>query len=76
MPPDITDGEVLTLAAAGVRVFRSTCTAAPTLGRVALAPRFYTLAGWHLEVYLDARELPELAPKLRVAPRLVIDHSG
>ena len=54
----------------------STSTAAATSTRSTLAPRFAELAGWHLEVYLDGRDLPELAPKLRTAPRLVIDHLG
>jgi len=76
VPSDITDGEVLTLAEAGVRAFRVNLFRGADIAQVALAPRLYELAGWHLEVYLDARDLPELAPKLAVAPRLVIDHLG
>ena len=61
---------------AGVRAFRVNLFRGGDVAQIALAPRFFELAGWHLEVYLDARDLPELAPKLAVAPRLVIDHLG
>jgi predicted TIM-barrel fold metal-dependent hydrolase len=79
VPPEITDAEVLSLAAAGVRAFRANLYRG---GRrrldelVALAPRVAELAGWHAEVYVDARDLPELAARPRTAPRLVIDHLG
>jgi predicted TIM-barrel fold metal-dependent hydrolase len=76
VPSDISDGEVLTLAEAGVRAFRVNLFRGGDLSQVDLAPRLYELAGWHLEVYLDACDLPELAPRLAVAPRLVIDHLG
>jgi predicted TIM-barrel fold metal-dependent hydrolase len=76
VPPAITDDEVLALAAAGVRAFRVNLVRGGDASQLALAPRLHELAGWHVEVYLDARDLPELAPKLAVAPRLVIDHLG
>jgi predicted TIM-barrel fold metal-dependent hydrolase len=76
VPPDISDGEVLMLAEAGVRAYRVNLFRGGDLAQLALAPRLFELAGWHLEVYLDARDLPELAPRLEVAPRLVIDHLG
>jgi predicted TIM-barrel fold metal-dependent hydrolase len=76
VPLDISDGEVLALAEAGVRAFRVNLFRGADIAQLALAPRLHELAGWHLEVYLDARDLPELAPKLAVAPRLVIDHLG
>jgi predicted TIM-barrel fold metal-dependent hydrolase len=79
VPPDVSDDEVLELTAAGVVAFRVNLVRG---GRERLehlerlAPRLGELAGWHAEVYLDARDLPELAPRLRAAPRLVIDHLG
>jgi predicted TIM-barrel fold metal-dependent hydrolase len=76
VPSDITDDEVLALAEAGVRAFRVNLFRGGDVAQVALAPRLFELAGWHLEVYLDSRDLPELAPKLAVAPRLVLDHLG
>jgi predicted TIM-barrel fold metal-dependent hydrolase len=76
VPPDITDAEVVALAQAGVRAYRVNLVRGGDVEQVALAPRLHDLAGWHLEVYLDARDLPELAPRLALAPRLVIDHLG
>lgn len=76
VPPDITDREVLALAEAGVRAFRVNLFRGGDVDKLALAPRLHDLAGWHLEVYLDGRDLPELAPRLRAAPRVVIDHLG
>jgi predicted TIM-barrel fold metal-dependent hydrolase len=79
VPPEITDEDVLALAARGVRAFRANLVRG---GRerladfVRLAPRVAGLAGWHAELYLDARDLPELAPSLRAAPRIVLDHLG
>lgn len=76
IPPDITDAEVVALAEAGVRAYRVNLLRGGDLAQVALAPRLHDLAGWHLEVYLDARDLPSVRTQLAVAPRLVIDHLG
>ena len=54
----------------------STSSAAATLGQLDLAERFAELCGWHVEVYLDGDDLPELAPRLAKLPRVVIDHLG
>ncbi len=72
VPPDIGDDAVLALRDRGVRAFRANFTrgTAPP-GLLDLARRFDELAGWHLEVYADARELPPLP-----GVRLVIDHLG
>ncbi len=77
VPPDISDEDVLALARIGVRAFRANVFRG---GRERLddlerlAPRVAELAGWHAEVYLDARDLPEIAPRL--PRRVVIDHLG
>lgn len=73
VPASIGDDEVLALRAAGVRAFRANLHrgTAPS-GLVELAARLDALAGWHLEVYGDPRQLPAgLDPE-----RLVIDHLG
>ena len=57
IPPEITDEEVLALAAAGVRAFRVNLHRGGDPEQIARAPRFAELAGWHLEVYLDGREI-------------------
>jgi predicted TIM-barrel fold metal-dependent hydrolase len=79
VPPGIADEEVLALAAAGVRAFRANVVRGGP-ERLAdlerLAARVHELAGWHAELYADARDLPQIAPRLRAAPRVVIDHLG
>jgi predicted TIM-barrel fold metal-dependent hydrolase len=64
VPPEITDDEVLELYAAGVRAFRINLYRGGDLDQLEQAERFAELVGWHLEVYLDGRDLPELAPRL------------
>ncbi|WP_037500410.1 amidohydrolase family protein [Solirubrobacter soli] len=76
VPSDIADAEVVALAEAGVRAYRVNLFRGGDLEQVALAPRFHDLVGWHLEVYLDARDLPAVRSALSIAPRLVIDHVG
>jgi predicted TIM-barrel fold metal-dependent hydrolase len=76
VPPDISDDEVLVLSAAGVRAFRINLVRGGDVEQIELAERFGELVGWHLEVYVDGRDLAELAPRLRRVPRLVIDHLG
>ena len=76
VPPGITDREVLALYAGGVRAYRVNLFRGGDLAQVEDAERFAELCGWHLEVYLDGDDLPELAPRLAKVPRLVIDHLG
>jgi predicted TIM-barrel fold metal-dependent hydrolase len=77
IPPEITDEEVLVLAGKGVRAFRINLVrrGAERLADLErLAPRVQELADWHAELYVDARELPEIAARL--PRRVVIDHLG
>lgn len=41
-----------------------------------VAHRIWDLCGWHVEFYVDARNLPDLLPTLRQLPKLAIDHVG
>ena len=41
-----------------------------------MARRVWDLAGWHAELYLDARDLPALERRLAARPKLSIDHLG
>jgi predicted TIM-barrel fold metal-dependent hydrolase len=41
-----------------------------------LALRVHDLAGWHAELYVDSKDLPELEPRLSALPRVAIDHLG
>jgi predicted TIM-barrel fold metal-dependent hydrolase len=76
LPRDVTDREALALYAGGVRAYRVNLFRGGDLGQLDEAERFAELCGWHVEVYLDGDDLPELAPKLAKLPRVVIDHLG
>lgn len=67
---DASDEEILALDRAGVRALRFTLRRGGELDE-RLARRAWELAGWHTELYVDARELPDVA-----LPAVVVDHLG
>jgi predicted TIM-barrel fold metal-dependent hydrolase len=76
---DASDGEILWLHDAGVRAVRFNLYrgASDALDRLEeAAARVWDLAGWHMELYLDARDLPAIEPRLAALPKLSIDHLG
>jgi len=76
---DTSDAEILRLDRIGVRAVRFNLrrgVAAPGAALRRLGQRVHELAGWHVELYVDARALPELEPDLRTLPRVGIDHLG
>lgn len=79
IPPSVTDDEIVRLDAAGVRglrfnIRRGGSASAPDLD--SLARRVHAVAGWHAELYVDARDLPELAATIERLPAVSIDHLG
>ena len=79
LPASITDEEVLRLHAAGMRavrfnLYRGGSESLDHLERLAL--QVHDLAGWHAELYVDSKDLPELETRLAVLPRVAIDHLG
>ncbi|GAA1165300.1 Amidohydrolase [Corynebacterium glaucum] len=79
LPADVPDSQVLELDAAGVRAVRFNFKRGGSAGvkdLELLAHRVYDLAGWHTELYVDSRELDELAPVLARLPRISIGHLG
>ncbi len=79
LPATIADEDLRALAEAGVRAvrfnpYRGGAAALEELEAVAW--RVHEVAGWHVELYLDSADLPELGPRLRRLPRVVIDHLG
>jgi len=76
---NVSDTELLALADAGVRAVRFNLRrgGSAVLERLeGLARRVDELVGWHVEVYVDVRHLPELESPLAAVPRLSIDHLG
>lgn len=79
LPPDVSDAEIRELDRAGVRAVRFNLRrGGGGAGRADIARlgrRVHAVAGWHVELYVDAAELPELAPALGDLPA-VVDHLG
>jgi len=79
LPPAATDREILALDAAGVRAARFNLRrggSAAAEDLASLGGRVWALARWHVELYVDARELDALAGALARLPRVSIDHLG
>lgn len=79
LPVTTTDEEIIELDNLGVRAVRFNLQRGGSEGLEnleKLAWRVHELVGWHSELYVDARHLPELAPRLLALPRVSIDHLG
>ncbi len=79
LPADATDEEILRLDAAGVRAVRFNLERGGSEGVQNLerfAKRVHEVAGWHVELYVDSRRLPELEGALARLPRASLDHLG
>lgn len=79
LPADVSDEELRELDRFGVRAVRFN----PKRGGSEdvshldeMARRIHELLGWHVELYIDARDLPELFDTLVELPAVAIDHLG
>ncbi|MBO9728071.1 MAG: amidohydrolase family protein [Chitinophaga sp.] len=79
IPASTTDEEIIALHDAGVRAVRfnvqrggsESVKHLETLGL-----RVYDLVKWHVELYVDSRQLPGISTTLHKLPAVVIDHLG
>jgi predicted TIM-barrel fold metal-dependent hydrolase len=79
LPQEVSDAEIARLHAAGVRAVRFNVLRGGSAAIDALeglAARVFAIAGWHVELYVDARTLADLVPRLLRLPRAVVDHLG
>ncbi|KGS15143.1 MULTISPECIES: amidohydrolase family protein [Pseudomonas syringae group] len=79
LPASVTDTELDTLNAAGVRALRFNLKrgGSEQLDQLeALALRVHERVGWHSELYIDSRELAEIEARLLRLPAISIDHLG
>jgi predicted TIM-barrel fold metal-dependent hydrolase len=79
LPEDVPDAEIVRLNAAGVRAIRLNLRRGGSAGLDALeaiARRVHEVAGWHVELYADARDLGDFVPMLAALPKISIDHLG
>lgn len=79
LPADTADAQILELDRAGVRAVRFNLRRGGSEDVEHLerfAQRVHALVGWHVELYVDARDLPPLMDMLKRLPAVVIDHMG
>jgi len=79
LPATVSDQEILDLDRAGVRALRFNLKrggSEDVRHLDAMARRVYELAGWHVELYVDSRELDGLFDTLLALPAVSIDHLG
>lgn len=79
LPYTVTDDQILHLHKNGVRALRFNIQrgGSEDLSRLdSFARRVYELAGWHSELYIDAKYLPEIASTIEALPAISIDHLG
>lgn len=79
LPATASNEQILELDEVGVRAVRFNLYrgGSESIDRLeGMARRVYELAGWHVELYLDSRDLPDLMPRLLALPCVSIDHLG
>lgn len=79
LPFSASDAEILRLDVAGVRGVRFNLHRGGSLGMEHLermAKRIHELAGWHVEIYADLSQRPEMVPLLEQLPAVSIAHLG
>ncbi len=79
LPASVTDAELDTLNAFGVRGLRFNLRrgGSEQLDQLeTLARRVHDRVGWHSELYIDSRELAAIETRLRQLPAISIDHLG
>lgn len=79
LPAAVSDQEIMDLDNAGVRGVRFNLKrggSEDVRHLDAMARRVHELAGWHVELYVDSRELDDLFDTLAALPSVSIDHLG
>ncbi|EJQ90728.1 hypothetical protein II1_05558 [Bacillus cereus MC118] len=79
LPFTVTDKEILNLNENGVKALRFNIKRGGSEDLSKLdyfARRVHNLVGWHSELYIDAKELSEIASTIEKLPAISIDHLG
>jgi predicted TIM-barrel fold metal-dependent hydrolase len=79
LPSTVSDQEIIDLDGSGVRAVRFNIKrggSEDVRNLEAMARRVHELVGWHVELYVDARELDGLLDTLVSLPACSIDHLG
>lgn len=79
LPPTTPDARILELSEAGVRAVRFNARRGGSAELADLdrfARRVHEIAGWHTELYIDARDLAEIERVVAALPSVSVDHLG
>ncbi|MEK3886619.1 amidohydrolase family protein [Bacillus sp. FSL K6-3431] len=79
LPFTVTEKEILNLNECGVKALRFNIKRGGSEDLSKLdyfARRVHDLVGWHSELYIDAKRLPEIASTIEKLPAISIDHLG
>lgn len=79
LPFTATDDEIVHLDQHGVKALRfnvKRCGSEDISKLDYFARRVYELVGWHSELYIDAKHLPDISSTLEQLPAISIDHLG
>ncbi|MDQ0271602.1 amidohydrolase family protein [Cytobacillus purgationiresistens] len=79
LPHDTSDDEILRLHQIGVRAIRFNVKrgGSENISRLDyFARRVHEMVGWHTELYIDSKQLPDVATTIRTLPAVSIDHLG
>ena len=79
LPATVSDDQIRVLDKSGVRAVRFNIKRGGSekiYQLPSMARRVYELAGWHVELYIDSQELPNLFSMLIDLPSVCIDHLG
>lgn len=79
LPYTVKDDELIRLNNCGVRGLRFNVKrgGSEDLSKLEyLAKRVYEVVGWHTELYIDSKNLPEISTTIKKLPAVSIDHLG
>jgi predicted TIM-barrel fold metal-dependent hydrolase len=76
IPATVTDEEIFSLNAAGVRAVRFNLYRGGSAGIADLDRLVHDVAGWHAELYVDASTLEPIFDTVANLPKISIDHLG
>ena len=79
LPYNVSDEEIIYLHSKGVKALRFNIKRGGSEDLSKLdyfARRVYDLVGWHSELYIDSKQLPDIAATIESLPAVSIDHLG
>ncbi|MGH1486006.1 MAG: amidohydrolase family protein [Cellvibrionaceae bacterium] len=79
LPASVTDNEIEQLNNVGVKAVRFNLKRGGSEGLAhleSMARRVFDICGWHVELYVDSKDLEALYPSLITLPSVSIDHLG